>query len=116
MVTFHHMCFIFSSCSVCANHKTLFSSCENWVNVEIGTVSYRNPHTLEEFTESIDSAPVTSLHLEGSDVVCENSIVEACYYFYYSPEGAITQVCLTWSLLTFSSFPACPNGRSILFC
>lgn len=80
------------SCSVCANHKTSFSGCESWVNVEIGTVTYRNPGTLQEVAESPDAAPVALLRTNGSDATCENSLVEACYFFYYSPEGAITQV------------------------
>lgn len=101
--------------SVCANHKSLFSSCESWVNVEIGTVSYRNPHTLEEFTESLESAPITSLHVEASNTICENSVVEACYYLYYSPEGAITQVCVTWPLMEDSSIASGPINRFTLF-
>jgi hypothetical protein len=58
----------------------------------MGTVTYRHPDTLQEVTESRDEAPVAFLRTEGPDAVCENSLAEACYFIYYSSEGAITQV------------------------
>jgi len=104
------MCLSFVNPSVCSTFSTSFAACTGWVDIELGTVTHRNPVTDEE-TAAVGPLALPTAHFTPG--VCEDSLIAACYFVYHSTGGAITKVVvdLTFSNVTAALAPAATMVR-----